>query len=158
MRAPLKHHPKTIHEQEERHVLPFRISKKTFFRDSLRFDVFPMSVSLSYDVGIVGATGAVGIELIRCLHRRSFPVKTLHLYASAKSTGKTMSTEFGDVIVEEFSVGLARSCQYLFLAVSSEFALENAKSLCAEGGPVVIDNSSAFRYWEEIPLVVSSKF
>ena len=48
-----------------------------------------------YSVGIVGATGAVGAELVSVLHRRSFPLSTLHLFASARSAGKLISTPFG---------------------------------------------------------------
>ena len=107
-----------------------------------------------YDIGIVGATGAVGIEIIDCLHRIKFPLGKLRLFASKKSAGKTTETPFGSVIIEEFSVEASRECHYVFLAVSGEFALEHAKSICENNGPYVIDNSSAFRYMPEIPLVV----
>lgn len=105
-------------------------------------------------VGIVGCTGAVGIEIITVLEKLSFPVSNLHLFASARSAGKKISTGYGDIVVEEFSVVSARQCQYLFLAVSGEFALEHAEAICQGDGPVVIDNSSAFRYMSNIPLVV----
>lgn len=105
-------------------------------------------------VGIVGCTGAVGIEIISVLEKLSFPVSKLHLFASARSAGKIITTGYGDLIVEEFSVPLARQCQFLFLAVSGEFALEHAAAISDGDGPIVIDNSSAFRYMPEIPLVV----
>ena len=105
-------------------------------------------------VGIVGCTGAVGIEIITVLEKLSFPVSKLHLFASARSAGKSITTGYGDLIVEEFSVVSARKCQYLFLAVSGEFALEHAEAICEGDGPIVIDNSSAFRYMPHIPLVV----
>lgn len=105
-------------------------------------------------VGIVGCTGAVGIEVITVLEKLSFPVSKLRLFASARSAGKKISTGYGDIVVEEFSVVSARECQYLFLAVSGEFALEHAEAICEGDGPVVIDNSSAFRYMPHIPLVV----
>ena len=107
-----------------------------------------------YKVGIIGATGAVGIEVISCLHKRSFPLASLHLYASAKSAGKVIETEFGSITVEEFSIEAARTCHFIFMAVSGDFALENAKKICEGDGPIVIDNSSAFRYDADIPLVV----
>jgi aspartate-semialdehyde dehydrogenase len=110
--------------------------------------------SKKYEVGIVGATGAVGMEMAKCLFKRGFPVSTLHLYASARSAGKSITTEFGDIVVEEYSVAKARTCAFVFLAVSGDFALANARLLCEGDGPVVIDNSSAFRYMPEIPLVV----
>jgi aspartate-semialdehyde dehydrogenase len=105
-------------------------------------------------VGIVGCTGAVGIEIVSVLEKLSFPVSKLHLFASARSAGKIISTGYGDIVVEEFSVASARQCQYVFLAVSGEFALEHAEAICAGDGPIVIDNSSAFRYMPNIPLVV----
>ena len=57
--------------------------------------------------------------------------------------------------VEEFTVSSARECKFVFLAVSGDFALEHAKAISDNDGPIVIDNSSAFRYMPEIPLVVS---
>ena len=105
-------------------------------------------------VGIVGCTGAVGIEIVTVLEKLSFPVSKLHLFASARSAGKVISTGYGQIVVEEFSVSAARQCQYVFLAVSGEFALEHAEAICGGDGPIVIDNSSAFRYMPNIPLVV----
>jgi aspartate-semialdehyde dehydrogenase len=109
-----------------------------------------------YRVGIVGATGAVGVELVQCLFNRNFPIQSLVLFASSNSAGKTISTPFGNNIVKEFSVESARECQIIFLAVSGEFSLQYSPLLIAENGPVVIDNSSAFRYDSNIPLVVGN--
>jgi len=105
-------------------------------------------------IGIAGCTGAVGIEVISCLSRRSFPLKQLRLFASARSAGKTMTTPYGDLPVEEFTVAKSRECDFVFLAVSGDFALAHAREIAADDGPVVIDNSSAFRYMPEYPLVV----
>lgn len=66
---------------------------------------------------------------------------------------------YGDIVVEEFSVEKVRSsCDFVFLAVSGEFALEYAPLITVDNGPIVIDNSSAFRYMDHIPLVVSNLF
>lgn len=111
-------------------------------------------VATGSTVGIVGCTGAVGLEVISCLHRRSFPLKNLRLFASARSAGKALSTPYGDILVEEFTVAATKSCDFVFLAVSGDFALEYARDIAAGDGPVVIDNSSAFRYMPEYPLVV----
>ena len=107
-----------------------------------------------FKVGVIGATGAVGAEMVRCLAYCEFPVSSLALYASARSAGKVLETEYGSITIEEFSVEAARTCQFVFLAVSGDFAKEHAKAIGANGGPYVIDNSSAFRYDADIPLVV----
>lgn len=111
-------------------------------------------MSKAYSVGIVGATGAVGIEIIKCLRGNGFPLARLRLFASAKSAGKILATSLGDQTVEEFTVESVRECDFVFLAVSGEFALEYAPKIVENNGPYVIDNSSAFRYMPEIPLIV----
>jgi len=107
-----------------------------------------------FKVGIVGATGAVGLELIKCLYDRKFPIDSLHLYASIKSSGSKLSTSYGEITIELFSVESCRLNDFVFLAVSGEFALEYAEKIAADNGPIVIDNSSAFRYMDHIPLVI----
>ena len=113
-----------------------------------------MSVG-SYNVGIVGATGAVGKEIVGVLEKRAFPVGNLRIFGSERSAGKIVDTTFGKVTVELFDVSSARGCDVVFLAVDGDFSLKYAEALCeGDDGPVVIDNSSAFRYKEGIPLVV----
>ncbi|OQS02836.1 aspartate-semialdehyde dehydrogenase [Thraustotheca clavata] len=105
-------------------------------------------------VGIVGATGAVGKEILSVLHDRKFAVTSVHLFASARSAGKTLDTPFGPLQVQLFTVEAARAMDYVFLAVSGSFALEHAEAIAAPGGAVVIDNSSAFRMQPNVPLVI----
>ena len=105
-------------------------------------------------VGIVGATGAVGEEIVKVLGNRQFPVSELLLYASARSAGKSVATPFGSVTIEEFELGKARGLDVIFLAVGGDFSLEYAHKLSEGDGPVVIDNSSAFRMDPNVPLVV----
>ena len=105
-------------------------------------------------VGVVGVTGAVGKEIIEVLHTRGFEISELRLFASARSAGKPIDTPFGEKTTEEFSLDSAREVDVLFLAVSGDFALEWVPKLTADGGPLVIDNSSAYRYDPEVPLVV----
>jgi len=106
-------------------------------------------------VGVVGVTGAVGQEIIDVLGNRKFPVSELKLFASARSAGKDMETPFGALTIEEFTLEAARDCDVVFLAVSGDFAEEWAEKIAeGEDGALVIDNSSAFRYKEGIPLVV----
>jgi len=109
---------------------------------------------MSYTVGIVGATGAVGKEIRQCLEKRDFPVSKLRIFGSERSAGKTIDTEkYGSVQVELFDVNKARECDVVFLAVSGDFALEHAKALSEGDGCVVIDNSVGIFvdvYWNPI--------
>ncbi len=104
-------------------------------------------------VGIVGATGAVGRELVDVLGRRAFPVTSLRLFASARSAGTKTKTPFGDVMIEEFSDAAVRDLDIALLAVSGDFAKAHAPKM-VEAGVTVIDNSSAFRLQDNVPLVV----
>ncbi|KAG5181917.1 aspartate-semialdehyde dehydrogenase [Tribonema minus] len=112
------------------------------------------AVADGYTVGVVGATGAVGEEIVSVLSRRGFPVKQLKLFSSARSAGKVKNTPLGDITIQEFSVPEARSCDYVFLAVDGDFAKEYAPQITQDNGPVVIDNSSAWRMDPDVPLVV----
>ena len=78
----------------------------------------------------------------------------MHLFASARSAGKTLSTPYGDIVVELFSPEAAREMDVVLMAVSGDFSKEHAPTISAEGGALVIDNSSAWRMDEGTPLVV----
>ena len=104
-------------------------------------------------VGIVGATGAVGKEILSVLENRDFPASKLRIFGSKRSAGKTItSSKYGDIEVELFDIEAGQECDVIFLAVSGDFALENAPELAKKC--VVIDNSSAFRYDKDIPLCI----
>lgn len=111
-----------------------------------------LSMSTPVSVGIVGATGAVGKEIVGCLEKRDFPTSSLRIFGSGRSAGNVIDTKFGSVTVELFDVALAQECDVVFLAVSGEFALEHARAIAEKS--VVIDNSSAFRYEDDVPLCV----
>ncbi|WP_431856545.1 aspartate-semialdehyde dehydrogenase [Azospirillum sp.] len=111
------------------------------------------AASSSKKVAIVGATGAVGREMIDVLHRRNFPVAELRLLASGRSAGKVVETPYGAITLQEYSLDLVKDCDVVLLAVSGDFAKAHAPAIAA-AGPLVIDNSSAFRYDPEIPLIV----
>ena len=100
-------------------------------------------MSMSYSVAVVGATGAVGKEIVACLNKSSMDVSTLRIFGSSRSAGtKSDAGKFGEVEVELFDVAKARECDVVFLAVSGDFALEHAKALSeGDDGAVVIDNS-----------------
>jgi len=103
---------------------------------------------------VVGATGAVGEEMVQVLFDRKFPLSKLVLLASERSAGKTLDTAYGPREVSVFSVDAAQACDILLMAVSGSFSTEFSPKIVANGKTVVIDNSSAFRYHEDIPLVV----
>jgi aspartate-semialdehyde dehydrogenase len=104
-------------------------------------------------VAVVGATGAVGIEMLKTLEKRDFPVGKLTLLASARSVGKKLKFRGQDVTVTELTKDSFAGIDIaLFSAgggISKEFAPAAVKAGC-----VVIDNSSAFRMDESVPLVV----
>ncbi|NBB79982.1 MAG: aspartate-semialdehyde dehydrogenase [Verrucomicrobia bacterium] len=108
---------------------------------------------MAYKIGILGATGAVGQEIIRLLHERSFPIGELRLLASARSAGKTQSC--GDktwTIQETTPESFAGLDVCIFSAGAGQskmFAGEAVKRGC-----VVVDNSSAFRQDPDVPLIV----
>lgn len=106
---------------------------------------------------MVGATGAVGKEIVGVLENRqgsSGLCDSLRIFGSPRSAGSKVSTSFGEVTVELYDTDAARECDVVFLAVDGDFALENARKISADGGAVVIDNSSAFRYEKDVPLVI----
>jgi aspartate-semialdehyde dehydrogenase len=104
-------------------------------------------------VGVIGATGAVGKELVEVLHKRRFPVTELRLFASTRSAGTKQKTPFGEVTIEEYSLEAARTLDLALLAVSGDFAKAHARALAA-AGVAVVDNSSALRLEDDVPLVV----
>ena len=103
-------------------------------------------------IGIVGATGAVGAELMAVLKRRNFPVSEVTLFASERSAGNSVKTPFGVKTIAVFSVAEAQKCDLVFLAVSGDFALKNAPAIAEKA--IVIDNSSAFRLQDDVPLMI----
>jgi aspartate-semialdehyde dehydrogenase len=104
-------------------------------------------------VAVVGATGAVGIEMIKTLEKRNFPAGRLTLLASARSVGKKLKFRGEDVAVKELTKDSFKGIDIaLFSAgggISKEFA-----PIAAKAGCVVVDNSSAFRMDDSVPLVV----
>jgi aspartate-semialdehyde dehydrogenase len=104
-------------------------------------------------VAIVGATGAVGLELIRCLERRNFPLAQLRLLASARSAGKTLPFRGTALPVEELTAESFRGVDIALFSAGSGISTRFAPLAVAQGA-VVIDNSSAFRRDPAVPLVV----
>ena len=110
-------------------------------------------MSKSYHVAIAGATGAVGAEMLRCLEQRGFPVGTLTLLASARSAGKTLKFKGEDIVVKELTPDSFAGVDMALFSAGGGISEEFAKH-AVDAGAVVIDNSSAFRMDENVPLVV----
>jgi aspartate-semialdehyde dehydrogenase len=109
---------------------------------------------MGVDVGVIGATGLVGQEMLRILEERAFPVDTLRVYASARSEGRKLPFRGGDVACEVLGPGCFDGLDFVIVDVDDPIALEWAP-IAAAAGAKVIDNSAAFRSDPEIPLVVA---
>lgn len=107
----------------------------------------------TYNVAVVGATGAVGQEMMKMLDQRNFPVKSLRLLASERSAGKKITFKGVEIPVEVLKADSGKGIDIALYSagatVSREFAPHFAKDGC-----FVIDNSSAWRMEKDIPLVV----
>lgn len=110
-------------------------------------------MSKSYRVAILGATGAVGTELLELLERRNFPVAELKLLASEKSVGRSLTFKGEDLPVESVSDRAFENID-LVLASAGGSTSKTWAAVAVEKGAVVIDNSSAFRMNPEVPLIV----
>lgn len=104
-------------------------------------------------VAVIGATGAVGVEMVQCLERRRFPLAALRLFASARSAGKYVSYAGQPILVEELRDDALHGIDIALFAAGGSISRQFARSL-VERGTVVVDNSSAFRMDEDVPLVV----
>jgi len=104
-------------------------------------------------VAVVGATGAVGVEMLKTLERRKFPVGKLTLLASARSAGKTMGFKGTQHPVTELTRESFRGIDIALFSAGGSISREFAP-IAAKDGCVVVDNSSAFRMDPNVPLVV----
>ncbi len=107
----------------------------------------------NYHVAIAGATGAVGIEMMRVLERRNFPIRRLTLLASARSVGKKLDFKGEPVAVRELTHNAFDGVDFAIFSAGGGISKEFAPS-AVKAGAVVIDNSSAFRMDPQVPLVV----
>jgi aspartate-semialdehyde dehydrogenase len=104
-------------------------------------------------VAVVGATGAVGVEMIKTLEKRSFPVGKLTLLASARSVGKKLNFRGEEVQVKELTKDAFAGIDIALFSAGGAISKEYAP-IAARAGCVVVDNSSAFRMDEAVPLVI----
>jgi aspartate-semialdehyde dehydrogenase len=107
----------------------------------------------SYHIAVVGATGAVGVELLRVLERRGFPAATLLPLCSKRSAGTTVSFRGQDLAAQELSPASFEGIDLAFFSAGGNISREYAP-VAREAGAVVIDNSSVFRMEPDVPLVI----
>ncbi len=105
------------------------------------------------NVAVVGATGAVGAEMVETLEQRNFPIRSLRLLASPASEGKTITFKGKDIRVEALTEDSFKGVQIALFSAGSERS-KKFGPVAAKAGAVVIDNSSAFRMDPDVPLVV----
>jgi len=106
------------------------------------------------NIAIVGTSGAVGQELLRILEERNFPVNELHLFGSSRSAGSRYTFKDKSITVKELQHNDDfRGIDIAFVSAGGGTSLEYAKTITKHGA-IMIDNSSAFRMEEDVPLVV----
>ena len=106
-----------------------------------------------FDVAVVGATGAVGCEMLAILAERNFPVRTLRAMASKRSAGKTVEFQGKTVTIEDLQEASFEGVDFGLFSAGGSVSTEHAPR-AVEQGVVVIDNTSAFRMDPDVPLVV----
>lgn len=106
-----------------------------------------------YTVGILGVTGAVGQAMLLGLEERHFPIKAVRLFASARSAGKIMMFKGEEITIEETTPTCFEGCDIVLGAVENELSKKYAPFI-KQANAIYIDNSSAFRLCEDVPLVV----
>jgi len=106
-------------------------------------------------VGIVGATGAVGTEMIKTLEERDFPIDKIYYFASARSAGKTLKFKGEDIVIDELKNGCfdGKNIDIALFSAGATRSKEFAQE-AVDSGAIVVDNSSAFRMTPGVPLVV----
>ena len=107
----------------------------------------------TYTVAVLGATGAVGQEMISILQERNFPVGKLIPLASARSAGKTMKFRGEDVVIQEACDSAFEGVDIVLGAAENDIAKKFAPAI-VKAGAVFVDNSSAFRMDPKVPLIV----
>jgi aspartate-semialdehyde dehydrogenase len=110
-------------------------------------------VGKSYNIAIVGATGAVGIELLDVLERRAFPVGKIRLLASSRSVGERLAFRGEEIAVEELREDSFGGTDVAFFSAGGDTSRKFVP-LAVAAGAVVVDNSSVFRMDPAVPLVI----
>lgn len=108
---------------------------------------------MTKNIVIIGATGVVGREMLRCLEALKFPVGVLRLVASQRSAGKKIITPFGNITLEVASEDIFKHSDIALFSAGSDVSRELA-SIAKKYSCLMIDNSSVFRYEDDVPLVI----
>ena len=106
-----------------------------------------------YNVGILGATGAVGREMMNILAERNFPIDELRLLASPRSVGKKIEFKGEEITVKLADENAFEGLDIVLGAASNAVAKQLAPAI-VKAGAVFVDNSSAFRMIDDVPLVI----
>ena len=106
-----------------------------------------------YNVAILGATGAVGQEMLKVLGERNFPINDLKLLASKRSAGTIMEFSGKEYVLEEATENSFENIHVVLCAAENDIS-EKLSPAAVKAGAVVVDNSSAFRMRDDVPLVV----
>jgi len=106
-----------------------------------------------YNVAILGATGAVGKEMLKILGERNFPINELRLLASQKSAGEEVEFNGKKYIIEEATENSFNDIDVMLCAAENDIS-KALSPVAVKAGAVVIDNSSAYRMDDNVPLVV----
>src|SRR5438093_1775130 len=112
-----------------------------------------LRMSKHYHIAVVGATGAVGVEMFRVLERRAFPVASIRAFGSKRSAGKSALFHDEKIPVTELAPESFRGIDLALFSAGTAVAREFAP-IARDAGAIVIDNSSTFRMELEVPLVI----
>ncbi len=112
------------------------------------------SVSNGSRIGVVGATGMVGTVMLKLLAERQFPIEDLRLFASARSAGKSLEFMGQSIVIEDADTADFGGLDIALFSAGASTSRAIAEKV-AKQGPIVIDNSSAFRMRADVPLVVA---
>ncbi len=104
-------------------------------------------------IGILGSTGAVGRQMIECLEEEGFDIEELRLFASNRSLGKKIPFKDKEISVEVANENSFEGLDYVLGAVSNSLA-SSYKDAIVKAGAIFVDNSSAFRLDEDVPLII----
>ena len=110
-------------------------------------------MSRGYNVAVVGATGAVGEEMLKILQQRNFPLKNLRVLASERSKGKLLKFKEEKLKVERLSSASLKGIEIALFSAGASISREFSPKM-VKMGAVVVDNSSAFRMEKDVPLIV----